>query len=309
LDTERKKTKVWIRVVQIIVVAALLYFIWSMVSRNWGEIRGHEWHVNYLLLALSIITMVAALFVMSSALSIIFRLFSHEVPLLKAYKIAYLSQLGRYIPGKIWQVFGMIYLAGKEGMSRTEAISSFALGQLLSVPPSILVSTMIFVLPAPYSLQAFDLSSLAVVLGVVVIGSLVVIFKSQWLQVALSFVAARLGGKPIEFRLQKSIGVRILLVYFVAWTLYGLAFYLFLISVSDFPVGHVLQATALFCAAYVIGYWSVFAPGGIGVREAVLVLLLGPYLGTGVAAAVAALARIWSVVGEVIASLIAVKIK
>lgn len=309
MDAESSKKKFAIRIIQILLIAVLFYFIGTRISGNWDQISAYEWHVNYLLLAISMVVMLIALFVMSSVLAMIFRAFSKPVPSAKAFKIAYLSQLGRYIPGKIWQVFGMIYLAGKEGISKAEAITSFALAQVFATPPAILIVCVYLILSGNLSTESFDLMAIGYVLAAVVVASMVVLFKPSWLRGIINYVLTRFGRESIQFEIQKKIGVRILFAYFVAWNLYGLAFYLFLISVSDFPAGHVLQAVGTFCAAYLIGYWSILTPGGIGVREAVLVILLAPYFSPGVAAAIAAFARLWSIVGELIASAIALRIK
>lgn len=309
LDAESSKRKIAIRIAQILLIGALLYFIGDRIAGNWNEIKTYDWHVNYPLLALSLVVMLMALFLMSVVLAAIFGTFSKSVSLAKAFKIAYLSQLGRYIPGKIWQVFGMIYLAGKEGISKTEAITSFALAQVFATPPAILIVCLYLIFAGNLSLEAFDITVIGYALGAVVLISIIVLLKPSWLRGLINYLLARFGKDTISFQIRKKSGGKILFTYFIGWNLYGLAFYLFLISVSDFPAGHYFEAVGIFCTAYLIGYWSILTPGGIGVREAVLVLLLAPYFSPGVAAAVVAFARLWSIVGELIASGIALRVK
>ena len=55
-----------------------------------------------------------------------------------------------------------------------------------------------------------------------------------------------------------------------------------------------------FAAAYVVGYVILFAPAGLGVREGVLVFMLSPHLGAGTAGAVAAIARLWTTLVEIV---------
>jgi uncharacterized membrane protein YbhN (UPF0104 family) len=76
----------------------------------------------------------------------------------------------------------------------------------------------------------------------------------------------------------------------VTWTLYGLALH----AVSP-PAGAaygVGDAMVAFTAAYAVGVLVVLAPAGLGAREAVLTLLLTPFLGVGGAAAAALLTRL-----------------
>lgn len=309
MEHESTKRRIWVRLLQVVVILALVYFVGERVQQNWGEIKAYDWHINYLLLLLSLVVMLAALTLQSAVLSVIFGTFSRRVSFKSAFKIAYLSQLGRYIPGKIWQVFGMVYLAGKKGISKTEAITSFALAQVFTTPPAILAAMPLF-FAADHSFNgSSSMRPIGIALAIVVLISLVIVFRSSWLRSILNFFLARLGKPSLEFDVEKKVGGKILIMYYIGWNLYGLAFYLFLISVSDFPTGNLVQAIGVFCAAYLVGYWSIIAPGGFGVREAVMVVFLSPYFGPGVAAAIAAFARIWSIVGEVIASVIALKVK
>lgn len=304
-----KPRKLWVRLLQIAVIAALVVFIGQRIASNWTSINDFEWHLNYGLLALSLGVMLLALFVQSSVLAKIFGAFSRDVSPLKSFKIAYLSQLGRYLPGKVWQVFGMIHLAGKEGLSKTEAITSFALAQLFTTPPALLVVACFLFLPGYYPDSEFVSPTIGYIVGGISCISLVIFFKPHWLRKVINAMVTRLGAAPVEFHIPSRVAVEILAMYCVGWILYGTAFYLFLLSVSEFPGGNIVQAIGIFCAAYLVGYWSILAPGGIGVRETALVLFLGPIFGGGVAAAIAAFARIWSIVGEVIASVLALRIR
>jgi len=304
-----KSRKLWVRLLQVVVLAALAIFIGQRIASNWTSIKDFEWHLNYGFMVLSLVVMLLALFVQSSVLAKIFGAFSRDVTLLKSFKIAYLSQLGRYLPGKVWQVFGMIHLAGKEGISKTEAISSFALAQLFTTPPALLVVACFLFLPGYYPSSEFVSPTIGYIVGGVSCISLVIFFKPQWLRKVINAMVTRVGSSPVEFHISGRVAVEILAMYCVGWILYGTAFYLFLLSVSEFPGESLVQAIGIFCAAYLVGYWSILAPGGIGVRETALVLFLGPIFGGGVAAAIAAFARIWSIVGEVIASIIALRIR
>jgi len=60
------------------------------------------------------------------------------------------------------------------------------------------------------------------------------------------------------------------------------------------------QFTVSYTAAWIIGYVSPGAPGGIGVREAALVALLGPSLGEGTAVSVACGLRCVTILGDLL---------
>jgi uncharacterized membrane protein YbhN (UPF0104 family) len=58
------------------------------------------------------------------------------------------------------------------------------------------------------------------------------------------------------------------------------------VSPSDLPL-----YTGTFAAGWIVGLVAIYAPGGIGVREAILVAILGPRIGSAEALVIAAASR------------------
>jgi len=84
----------------------------------------------------------------------------------------------------------------------------------------------------------------------------------------------------------------------LAWLGYGLALlWLARGTIGETTMGWPL-ATGAFTASYLAGYLFLFAPGGIGVRESMLVLLLQPTIGLGQAIALAAASRLALTINE-----------
>lgn len=96
-----------------------------------------------------------------------------------------------------------------------------------------------------------------------------------------------------------AISPRRAMVAFVAMTaaavVAGLAFHVAAVVVSPWPLGRWEEGAAVFCLASMAGYVAPFAPSGAGVRESVIVALLGQELGVSAALAVAVVARAASV--------------
>ena len=64
------------------------------------------------------------------------------------------------------------------------------------------------------------------------------------------------------------------------------------------------SAVAAFTLGYVLGLLALFAPGGVGVRELVLIGLLAPFLGSGGAVAVSLASRVLLTLLEAAAALL-----
>src|SRR5256885_6208199 len=77
----------------------------------------------------------------------------------------------------------------------------------------------------------------------------------------------------------------------LSWGTYGAALWMLargLIPDAPFPL---TTAIGAFTLGYILGLLALFAPGGVGVRELVLVGLLAPFLGSGGAVAVSVASR------------------
>jgi hypothetical protein len=236
-----------------------------------------------------------------------------EVSNAKAFKIAYLANLGRYIPGKIWQMFGMIYLAKKEGITEEEAVTSFGLSQIFAIPSGLL-SGIVFLSVQPgsfqkeFGLQSYATGLLVAVAALIFLVSLLVIFAPRSMEKILNRLLRLLRRREVSLKINKSLATAIYGGYFLAWSLYGVSFWIFLkgITTTQTPL---LPAIGLFVMAYQIGYLMLFAPGGVGPREAMMTVFLTPWFGQAVAAAVALASRLWLICAETISALIALRIR
>jgi uncharacterized membrane protein YbhN (UPF0104 family) len=106
---------------------------------------------------------------------------------------------------------------------------------------------------------------------------------------------------PGAFKPDHAFGVRWLGLYAISWVLQGLAFW-WLVMGLGLELS-VLEGVPSYPAAYVAGYVAIFAPAGAGIREGILVVLLGPILGAG-AAIVAVFARLWATLIELLPALL-----
>lgn len=309
--TERAK-KILFRAAQVVVIGLIFYYLGSRLLEHWNRVVTYEWRFDVRYLAAAMVSVIIAFFVFSSVWKIIIASLDKSVGYFKSFKIAYLANLGRYIPGKVWQMFGMIYLARKEGITEEEAVTSFGLSQLFAIPSGLL-SGLAFLALSPgvlkqYASVPYLTTGLIVIAGVVFVASLIVVFVPQFMERMLNRLFTLFRRRPIRLRMNKSLAAAIYGGYFLAWSLYGFSFWLFLkgITLQNTPL---LPMAGIFIIAYQIGYLFLLAPGGVGPREGAMTVLLTPFFGPGVPAAIAITSRLWLIVAEATSALIALKIK
>jgi hypothetical protein len=213
----------------------------------------------------------------------------HELRFATAYRILTLSNLGKYLPGKIWTVTGMVYLVGLEGVPAKPALVSSALHQAFTLIPGAVFATSVLGVGIWGNTSPWAIG-IGMALGILLLYP--PIFRTL-----LNFALRLFGREQIDFKLSFAKAFGLFWLYVAAWVLYGASFWCMNLGIG-LPDAPFLPVSAAYCAAYIVGFVAIFAPGGLGVREGVLAVVLAPYLPTGLAAAVAVVSRFWMTIVE-----------
>ena len=292
---------------RILLTAVVVYFVARQVARHWAETAAYDWRLDFAWLALSVVLALAALAVFAACWRLLIARFGRPVGVAAAFRISYLSNLGRYIPGKVWQLFGILYLARRHGVQPEEAGASFFLTQLFAIPASLLLfvgaawlEPRLLVDRVAVAGTGTATALLLLFLGI----CLLVVFRPGLFLTLGGRLLRRLGRPVPEFTLTSGAALKLFAGYLVGWSLYGLAFWGFLHAVLGAAAPGPVAAVGLYNVAYQVGYLALFAPGGLGPRELVLALVLAPYAGA-LAPAVAVVARLWSILIEILAAVFA----
>jgi len=211
------------------------------------------------------------------------------LPTLRLYMLA---NLGRYVPGKVWQLAGMMMLARRAGVSGGIAAGAAVLGQGVSLAGAGVIGAGAFLGGG----AEFRWIGLLLLAG----GALFVLLPlAPALFRTLLEAGFRIIRRPTPESLDpgRSFGARWLALNALNWALYSVAFWGLARSLGyAIPLP---EAGSAFAAAWLMGYLALFAPAGVGVREGFLVAFLQPELGTG-AIALAVVARLWMTAVEIV---------
>jgi len=299
-------------ILRIILLLLVFYFVYLQFKNNWADIKTYRWQIaNPVLLILSIVAALLSLFLFASTWSIIAGGFGVRLRLLDAFKISYLSNLGRYVPGKVWQLFGIIYVAKQYGMSAEKATASFVISQIFMTVSAFLILAISAQLEPGIIIDQIAFmgqgSAYLFTTGMVALSLIVVVWPNRILTLC-NYVLRRLSRPELTFAIDKKVAPLLFLGYCFAWIFYGAAFWMLIKSiVTESDIG-LVPGIGVFAGSYQIGYLALFAPGGLGPREWVMGQMLLPFL-PGVAPMIAILSRIWTTVIDILASVIALLIK
>jgi glycosyltransferase 2 family protein len=209
------------------------------------------------------------------------------------------SHVAKYIPGNIAQVLQRQLLGAKMGWSQISiAVASFL--EIILAVSGVLVLVLLFGLNDISRIVGLEFATgpfLIAVAGLLLAGPWIFFAIAHRLPFLPTFLNAH-DLKEFAFGYAIPVGFLLLMLFFA---LKAIIFWFLGHSLSiDGATGNLLQISAAFLVAWLGGYLALGAPGGIGVREALIVLLLGPVMGELDAAFLATAFRVVNVVGDFI---------
>ncbi len=262
--------------VALLIFGALVYFGFRDIDRIKELFLAVRWH--YLLSASLVYAVGLILSVV--VLHRLYLQFDVNVPFWRTFYIAFLSLLGRYIPGKLWIIGFASYISRSIGRDPVRVFWASIVNQAISI---------ISIIPFAFFLY-WRTRNPYILMGGILLS------------------AASIGGSWWIFRRNKIAfgGFKFLLlsgVYFASWLLTGVAFLLFYRGMGLSGDPGVL--VSVFPVSYLIGLLSFFAPGGLGIRELSLSYFLSAYLEPSSAAAVGVMFRLLTTLVEFLLSAVA----
>lgn len=276
-----------------VTILAVLAFT---LYRNRTQFEEATFSFDYGLVALSFVLWVGSYLLFALGWHLVLRGLGSPIGWWKASRVWILSQGLKYIPGSLAYALGRVYMAREEGVRGVPATIGFALENLLPLVTAVLV----FVALLPFGLvQGFPLVFAPVALGIL----LGLVLGLPLFLGRLSAVWPGVGKVSLDYF---AMGL-LLAFYLLVWLVVGLACYFSFRSLGQgFSLGP-LQVLGLYALSWAAGFVAVFAPGGVGVRDGMLILLMSGSIPLPMAVLGAALVRTETLAVEGLLALLAMK--
>ncbi len=264
---------------------ASLAYVGLSVSRNWAALEQVRLKsLPWLLACIAIYAVSHVSTGLSWPLSV--RQLGTQMSFRDGFRIGMVAQIGKYLPGNIAHYAGRGLLAKQVGISFTTTGISTAieLGSALSAVMAIAAIAMAFD-PRPIARLPIIPASGLVAALLIAAG---MVFVWTWL--------FRRGVDP-----KLLAGPTLCLA--VSFSLSGLSIYALSHALGHTEIS-LPVAVGIFALAWGVGFVVPGAPAGLGIREAILLALLGPMVGAGPAIAIALFHRLITAAVDAVAALV-----
>ena len=266
------------------------------VDREWTAVRAALGDLGFITVAAALLSVLVALVMTMQAWRVLLAGLGSPLPVRAGARIMFIGQLGKYLPGSVWPVLAQMELGHAYQVPRPRSASASVLVMVVSLLSGLLVAlaTLPFVAGATAYRWAFAL------VPVLLAG-----LHPRVLNAVLGRLLRLARRPPLEQPLTGRVMAGALAWSCASWVLYGLQIWLLATRLGA-PGGRTaLLAVGGFAFAWSVGFLVVFAPAGAGVRDVLLVAVLGPVLGVGSATAVALVSRALMTAGDLLSAALA----
>ena len=294
------KSTSWKSLWRPVIAGLILFYLVRFIYVNWNTVRQFDWQLNYILLSVSLLLIVLNFILLIQIWRIILVKLGYSLGFKKSFKIWFYSNMGKYLPGKVWAVLGMVYMCEKEGIPHATSFTSAILYQALNI-----ISGMVLVVIISGTGLVKNISKFAYLPLILV---LVIFAYPPIMEKAINVLLKLLKKEPIKVGLSFGSNLVLILFLMISWFIYGIGFNVLINSLSVHSFNSWPHMISIFVFSYIIGFLSIFVPGGLGVREGILISYLLAYFPLPIATIIALFSRLWMTVAEVIGFLISTRL-
>jgi len=293
------------RIAGYLLAIAILFFLGDLLYRTWGDLAksGFQFEFDLPRLAVSLALLVVARAFAVEAWRRILISLGERFGFAFGARVWFLSNLTRYVPGNIWQVATMMVMVEQQGVSKTNALLSQVIYTAIALANAGLLGLM-FILVRPEIVNGVlpvSIAASAPLIAALAFIALIVFLALPPVNRLIVALTARVTRREIAAPTPTfARGLVPPLFSLAMWLTNGIAFYLFVDSITPTSLTQLPAFIAMNAGAYWIGYLSFVTPSGLGFREGALAWMLASFFPAPLAVALSLVTRLWTTAGEIL---------
>jgi len=280
------------RLLAAVVVLVIFFFLIRSLVRNWHQIPFADLRFNPFYLLLSFFFLLVTFLIFVKAWQTIIRSLEGDISYPFAFWVMAASQTAKYVPGGVWFALGRVYLARSEKLSAEKIGVSVIIETGLTFLVGILLFFLALSLAHPENLVNYLLLIPVFLFFILVLYPPVL---ERFVNIGLKMI--RRPPVLIKMRYGSLLGIA---VYFLGlWLAQIVGYFLLINALYPVPLGQFPALAAIYIISWMAGFIIILAPGGLGVREGTMTLLLSSVVSSALAIGISFLSRVWVTIFEV----------
>lgn len=287
------------KVVRFGFMAAVLALLGITLAEDWNPLWQDAQRLSVTALVLAVAACIVGLFCNMMVWREIMADLGSPLPIMAAWRIWFIGNLAKYVPGAIWPVLAQAELGADRGIARSKSAVAVLISYTVMTSSGVVVAAITLPFAAAGSVSQYFWILFLIPLGLAALSPPV-------LNRVLGLIV-RIARQPALARGVSYRGLaRTMAWALAAWAVNGLMIYVLLLQLAGDRSGTLLVSIGGYSLSWAVGFVAVFAPAGAGVSEIVMIAVLHAVTVTQVAVAVALIRRVLSVVADALTGGVAV---
>ncbi len=290
------------------IIALIGYFYSSEVVKNWASLQNFRFAVNFYYLAGALSFYLGSYLLQTYIwqVSINRHLGRRELRFLQSVAIVNTSGLLKYLPGRVWTYTAQLLWLDKYGISKTMVLHV----NLVCILGSIIVSLYL-------GLSYVALYTNLIPRGLTVLPFLImmsfnaayIVWHSSLFNKLLAYAGRLLKKDMRPLDDSRSLLLFIQFIYTCSWGIMGLGGYFLAKGVGlHLSLSGIFVILSSMSLSWLAGYIAVVSPGGLGIREGVMLLMLQSTVDTQTALIFPILSRLMYLIAEALMGIVALSL-
>ena len=286
------------RVMQVIWVGLIVFFVGYYVWHNWMAFRSYNWQLDLRWVLVAVVWAMARR-LLGGIRWILIVLFCDQEKctwreVFDHLSVYFRSNLARYIPGSLWYMASRMNLSREKGFSTLRTSIGLVYETGLNVWSGCVAGAYVAA-----TVFLFESRSFAVLATLLIVLTLLMIHPAVT-NPLLRYALRVLKRPSTKVNLTFGWGLQLWLVSIALWVAGGFSqFYLLKAFYPALSLGHIAGVTSATALAWTIGFLTPWAPSGLGVRDGLLVWFLQAYVPVPLAVVATVASRLVTILEDV----------
>lgn len=282
-----------------ILIFGIFIFLIFNVATNYDSITAYEWRISFWSILTVSVFLLPIYLINASSWHFVNLALGSNLEYKKNLKIWLYSNLGRILPGVIWQYTGRLYLSSSVGVPKSLTITALIIEAIFNLSAGVIIVFSILLFT---NFTLYNNTLLIVTLFLCVLLPCIFLLNNHQFMSRIMVIFSKLFKvKNIEVKYLSIKWIPILLSSYTLQFIFGGSVLFFLCRmIVDLPISAYPVFIGIFASSWLLGYISIFSPSGLGVQEISLAGLLSIYMPFSIGVLVAITFRVLLVISELI---------
>ena len=282
----------------VLIILLIGYFYSIGVRKNWASLQNFKVAVNiyYLIISLSLYLLSYLLETFIWQVCINKHLGRHELNLSKSIAVVNASGLLKYVPGRIWTYTAQLLWLEKYNISKPLVLYV----NLICIAGSIIVSLYLGLIYLAVYTNLMNTAAVVLAFSALIAFNIAYIAWNALIMNKFIVLINHFFKKEIQpLNDSKLLILFIQFIYIGSWALMGAGGYFLAEGIGlNVPVRDIFAILAAMSLSWLIGYFAVLSPGGLGIREGFMLLMLNGVVNTATSLIFPVISRLMYLIAE-----------